>query len=132
MKRMAANPSVLWMFVGLLSVGLLRVVPSLYAESRTATTTLSLRVAEEGLLELQNDTAIVKIRLAPGVTGTLWGDMDCTTPASVSYVITVSGTYTVPLNEIPQGQNGGGAGTNSVCLQTSDGVLHRSVPAKGQ
>ena len=120
-----------WTLVGLLLVALLRVAPPLYAQSRTVTTTLILQVAEAGLLELQNDSVVVKLRLTPGVAVSLWGDKACATPAYESYIITASGTYTIPLNEIKQGQNSEGADIGSICLQSSDGVLHRSLPAKG-
>jgi hypothetical protein len=127
-RRQGAN----WTLVGLLLVGLLRVAPPLYAQrSRTVSTTLILQVAEAGLLELQNDSVIVKLRLTPGVAVNLWGDKACTIPADESYIITASGTYTIPLSEIKQAQNSEGADIGSICLQSSDGVLHSSLPANG-
>jgi len=132
LRSLARGQVANWTLVGLLLVGLLRVAPSLYAQSsRTVTTTLILQVAEAGHLELQNDSVTVKLRLTPGVAVSLWGDKACTTPAYESYIITASGTYTIPLNEIQQGQNSEGADIGSICLQSSDGVLHRSLPAKG-
>ena len=56
LRSLARGQVANWTLVGLLLVGLLRVAPSLYAQSsRTVTTTLILQVAEAGLLELQND-----------------------------------------------------------------------------
>ena len=132
LRSLARGQGANWTLVGLLLVGLLRVAPPLHAQrSRTVTTTLILQVAEAGLLELQNDSVIVKLRLTPGVAVSLWGDKACTTPAYESFIITASGTYTIPLNEIEQGQNSEGADIGSICLQSSDGVLHSSLPAKG-
>jgi hypothetical protein len=131
LRSLARGQGANWTLVGLLLVGLLRVAPPLHAQrSRTVTTTLILQVAEAGLLELQNDSVILKLRLPPGVTVSLWGDKACTTPAYESYIITASGTYTIPLNEIKQGQNSEGADIGSICLQSSDRVLHRSLPAQ--
>jgi hypothetical protein len=118
-----------WTLVGLLLVGLLRVAPPLYAKSRSVTTTLILQVAEASQLELQNDNVIVKLRLTRGVAANVWGDKACTTPAYESYIITASGTYSIPLNEINLGPNSEGADKGSICLQSSDGVLHSSLPA---
>ena len=132
LRSFARGQGANWTLVGLLLVGLLRVAAPLYAQrTKTVTTTLILQVAEAGLLELQNDSVIVKLRLTPGVAVSLWGDKACTTPADESYIITASGTYTIPLNEIKQGQNSEGADIGSICLQSSDGVLHRSLPAQG-
>jgi hypothetical protein len=132
LRSFARGQGANWTLVGLLLVGLLRVAPPLYAQrTRTVTTTLILQVAEAGLLELRNDSVVVKLRLTPGVAVNLWGDKACTTPAYESYIITASGTYTIPLNEIKQGQNSEGADLGSICLQSSDGVLRRSLPAQG-
>lgn len=132
LRSLARGQGANWTLVGLLLLGLLSVAPPLQAQkSRTVTTTLVVQVAEEGLLELQNDSVIVKLRLTPGVAASLWGDKACTTPAYESHIITASGTYTIPLNEIKQGQNSEGADIGSICLQSSDGVLNRSLPAKG-
>ena len=120
-----------WTFVGLLLVGLLRVAPPPYAESRSVTSTLMLQVEEASQLEVQNDSVIVKLRLTRGVAVNLWSDKACTTPAYASYIITASGTYFIPRNEVNQVPNSAGADTNFICLQSSDGVLHSSLPASG-
>ena len=130
-RSFASRQGATWTTIALLLVGLLRVVPALRAKSRTATTTLVLQVAEASQLEVQNDSAIVKLRLAPGVAVSLWGDKACTTPADESYIITASGTYTIPLNQIKPGQKGAGDEEGSICLLSSDGVLRRSLPVTG-
>lgn len=117
-----------WTLVGLLVVGLLRVAP-LYAESRSVTATLILQVREAGQIELQNDSVIVKLRLTRGVAANLWSDKACSVPAYASYIITASGTYSIPLDEINQRQNSEAADISFICLQSSDGVLHSSLPA---
>jgi hypothetical protein len=114
-----------------LLVGFLGVAPLLHAKSRTVTSTLTVQVAEAGQLEFQNDNVIVKLRLTPGVAASLWGDKACTTPADESYIITASGTYTIPLNQIKQGQKAAGEEQGSICLQSSDGVLRRSLLITG-
>ena len=102
LRSLARGQGANWTLVGLLLVGLLRVAPPLYAQrSKTLTTTLILQVAEAGLLELQNDSVILKLRLPPGVTVSLWGDKACTTPAYESYIITASGTYTIDTPPYP-------------------------------
>jgi hypothetical protein len=118
--------------IALLLAGLLRVAPALHAKSRSATSTLTVQVGEAGQLEFQNDNVIVRVRLTPGVAASLWGEKACTTPADESYIITASGTYTIPLNQIKQGQKAARDEQGSICLQSSDGVLRRSLPVTGE
>jgi hypothetical protein len=132
LHSLASGQGATWTLIALLSVGLLRVASPLHAQGRTVTTTLILQVAEAGLLEQQNDNVIVKLRLTPGVAVSLWGDRSCTAPSFESYIITASGTYTIPLNQIKQGQKTEGDDEGSICLQSSDGVLHRSLPVIGR
>jgi hypothetical protein len=113
----------------LLLLSSLRVAPLLLrAQGRSVTTSLVVQVAEAALLERQNDNVILKVRLARGVAVSLWADKSCTAPAVESYIITASGTYTIPLNQINQGLNAEAADQGSICLQSSDGVLRRSLP----
>jgi len=131
-RSLASGQGASWTMITLLLVGLLKVAPPLHAQkSRTVTNTLILQVAEAGLLDLQNANVIVKLRLAPGVAVNLWGDKACTTPADESYIITSSGTYTIPLSQIKQGQRAARDDEGSLCLQSSDGVLRRSLPVIG-
>jgi hypothetical protein len=132
LRSLASGQAAKCTLIALLCVGLLRVASLLHAQSRTATTTLIVRVAEAGLLEQQNDNVIVKLRLAPGVAVSLWGDKSCAAPADESYVITASGTYTIPLNQLKQMQKAEGDDKGSICLQSSDGVLRRSLPVIGR
>jgi hypothetical protein len=132
LRSLVSGQGAKWTLIALLSVGMLRVVSVLHAQGRTVTTTLILHVAETGLLEQQNDNVVVKLRLTPGVAVSLWGDRSCTTPAFESYIITASGTYTIPLNQIKQGQKAAWDDEGSICLQSSDGVLRRSLPVIGR
>jgi hypothetical protein len=117
--------------IALLLLGLLRVAPLLHAKSYSVTTTLTVHVEEASQLEFQNDNVIVKVRLTPGVAASLWGERACTTPADESYIITASGTYTIPLNQIKQARKAAGDEDGSLCLQSSDGVLRHSLPVIG-
>jgi hypothetical protein len=132
LRSLASGQGAKWTLIALLWVGLPRVASLLYAQGRTVTTTLTVQVAEAGLLEQQDDNVIVKLRLTPGVAVSLWGDRSCTTPAFESYIITASGIYTIPLNQIKQGQKAAGDDDGSICMQSSDGVLRRSLPVIGR
>jgi hypothetical protein len=131
LRGLALGQGTRWAPIALLSVGLLRVAFLLNAQGRTVTTTLILQVAEACLLERQNDNVIIKLRLTPGVAASLWGDKSCTAPADESYIITASGTYMIPLNQIKQVQKAVGEDEGSICLQSSDGVLRRSLRVIG-
>jgi len=131
LRGLALGQGARWAPIALLSVGLLRVTFLLHAQGRTVTTTLILQVAEAGLLERQNDNVIIKLRLTPGVAVSLWRDKSCTAPADESYIFTASGTYIIPLNQIKQVQKAVGEDEGSICLQSSDGVLRRSLRVIG-
>jgi hypothetical protein len=129
LRRLASGRSAKWTLIALLSMGLLRVASPLHAQGRTVvTTTLIVQVAEAGSLEQQNDNVVVKLRLTPGVAVTLWSDKACTTPADESDIITASGTYTVPRNQIKRVQKAEGEDEGSICLHSSDGLLRGSLP----
>ena len=131
LRKLASGQGAPWTLMVLLLVGFLRAAPLLHAESRTVTSTLILQVTEAALVEQQNDNVIVKVRLSPGVAASLWGDKSCTTPTLESLIITASGTYTLPLNQIKQAQPAIGDGEASICMQSSDGLLRRSLPVMG-
>jgi hypothetical protein len=131
LRKLASGQGANWTLIALLAVGLLGAAPQLRAQRRSVTTTLILQVAEAGLVEQQNDNVIVKVRLSPGVSLSLWGEKSCTTPALESSIITASGTYTLPLSQIKQEQQAVGDGEGSICMQSSDGLLRRSLPLIG-
>jgi hypothetical protein len=131
LRSLVSGQGAKWTLIVLLSVGLLRVAFLLHAQGRTVTTTLILQVAEAGVLEQQNANVIVKLRLTRAVAASLWSDKSCTTPAVEPYIITASGTYTIPLNQIRQAQKAAGEEEAFICLQSSDGVLRRSLPVSG-
>jgi hypothetical protein len=126
-RTLAPGQSAKWALVALLSVGLPITAFLLRAQTRTVTTTLILQVAEVGQLERQNDNVIVKLRLTPGVAASLWSDKACATPAAESHIITASGIHTIPLSQIMQAHTASGEEAAFVCLQSSDGVLRRSL-----
>jgi hypothetical protein len=107
---------------------LLTGVPQLYAQGRTATASLVLRVRPEELLQEQNGSVLLKIRLARGTTARLWAANSCTSPSPESQVIIFSGNYTIPLNTLTPVSSDLAPGATHVCLMSSDGVLNDSVP----
>jgi len=109
---------------------LLSVEIQVYAQNRTATTSLAMLVRPEVLLQRQNSSVIVKIRLARGATAHLWTDKSCTLPSPESQVIIASGTYTIPLNTLTPVNSELTSSSNQVCLVSSDGVLHGSLPVE--
>jgi len=120
-----------WTLIALLLLSSLKVAILLHASSKTVTTTLIVQVAEAGQLDVQNDVAVVRLRLNPGVAVTLWGDKSCATAPSDAYIITSSGSYTIPLNQIKQGPMAEADAQDFICMQSSDGVLRRSMLSTG-
>ena len=102
-------------------VGWLVSTALLSAQSRTSTTTLLVRVGEQAQLQVQGRSAILRIRLASGVSAQLWGDEACATPIEKALVFSRSGTYTIPLDVVPSNNKA------HVCLLSSDGILSDSV-----
>jgi hypothetical protein len=102
----------------------------LYAQSRMATSSLVLQVRPEELLQVQNDSVVLKIRLARGTMAQLWAAESCTSPSPESQVIIASGKYTIPLNTLTPVSSNTTATTGQVCLASSDGVLNDSRPVE--
>ena len=96
----------------------------LHAQSRTATTSLELQVLPEELLQVQNGSVALKIRLARGTTARLWEATSCASPSPDSQVIIASGTYTIPLNTLTPVSSNPISSTMQICLASSDGVLN--------
>ena len=107
---------------------LLTAITQLYAQNRTATTSLIVQVRPEELLEDQNGIVALKIRLVRGTTASLWAADSCTSPSPQSQVITLSGIYSIPHSTLTPVINNPGSGTMRVCLASSDGVLNDSLP----
>jgi len=119
------------MMVALIGVfALLSSLPQLYAQGRMATASLVLRVRPEELLQDQSGSVVVKIRLARGTTARLWAANSCISPSPESHVITLSGTYTIPHDAFTP-VSSPSFGPVQVCLASSDGVLHDSLPVEG-
>jgi len=109
-------------------IALLTGALQLYAQSRTATTSLVLQVRPEELLQDQNGSVGLKIRLARGTTARLWPANSCTSPSPESQVITQSGIYSIPFNTLRPAISDPNSSTSRVCLLSSDGMLSDSLP----
>lgn len=117
--RMAAHISMIVLLTGQIQ---------LYAQSRTATTSLVLQVRPEVLLQGQNGNVILKIRLARGTMARLWAANSCSSPSADSQVITTSGIFSIPLKTLEPVISNPDSGTSHVCLLSSDGALNDSLP----
>ena len=115
-------------FIGVLV--LLSSVPQLYAQRGMVTDSLVLRVRPEVLLQDQNGTVLVKIRLARGTTARLWAANSCTSPSPESHFIALSGVYTIPQSALTPVSGNPISGATRVCLASSDGVLYDSLPVQ--
>jgi hypothetical protein len=105
-------------------------VPPLYAQGRTATTSLALQVRPEELLQDQDGSVVLKIRLARGATARLWAANSCASPSPQSDVITMSGIYSIPYSVLAPVSSNLSPTTGQVCLVSSDGMLNDSLPVK--
>jgi hypothetical protein len=128
LARLVSGRAVRWRAVALLAAGLTGTTSVLCAESKTVTATLVVQVSEASLVEQQNGNVIIKLRLARGVAVNLWSGKSCTPTGDESQIITASGTYTIPFDQINRPQKAGGDEQGSICLQSSDGALRRSLP----
>ncbi len=100
----------------------------LYAQGRTSTASLVLQVRPEVLLEDQNGSVGLKIRLARGATASLWAANSCTSPSAPSHVIiSMSGFYSLPLSALIPASANPNPSTTQVCLASSDGALNESL-----
>ena len=116
--------------IALLLAAFLTGAPLLHAQAKAVASSLAVQVKEESAVEIRNGAAILKIRLNPGVTASLWGDQVCTLPNSGEHIIASSGTFTFSLNDIKQAENAKGDEESFICLRSSDGLLQHSVPIK--
>ena len=107
---------------------LLAGVPRLFAQGRTGTISLTMQVRPEELLQNQNGSVVLKIRLARGTTAHLWAASSCTSPSQASQVITLSGMYSIPLTAFAPAS--GSTSPMRVCLASTDGVLNDSLPVE--
>ena len=113
-------------FVFLLLSGALQ----LFAQRRVVQSSMVLQVRPEELLQNQNGSVKLKIRLAPGTTARLWAADSCASPAQTSQVITLSGVYSIPLSSFAPASANPSPSAMRVCLESSDGALKDSVPAE--
>lgn len=93
--------------------------------ARSSHTRLTVTVRPAVAMSRQGeDTIGVKIRLAPQAQARLWRDETCGAPPQGAYLLSQSGTYTVPLSRVD------GSGS-LVCLSSSDGSLHAALSLAG-
>ena len=128
--RGAARRAAKWPSFALLWVGVIAATSLLHAQSRSVSATLVVQVSEASLVEQQNDNVVIKLRLAPGVAANFWGGESCTTAGEEPQIITASGTYTIPLNQIDPRLRAEGGAAAFICLRSSDGALRRSLPIR--
>jgi hypothetical protein len=127
------RPARVWVTMAALmgAVFLLAAGTHVHAQSRMATpSSLGLLVRPEVLLQDQNGSIVLKIRLARGTTARLWAANSCTSFSLPSQVILASGTYTIPLNTLTPVSSKPVAVSSRVCLVSSDGVLNDSLPVE--
>jgi len=124
--RRTAGRGMAMLIVG---IALLVGAPQLHAQGRFASASLVLQVGPEEFLKDLNGNVMVKIRLARGTMARLWAANSCTSPSAESHIIAVSGIYTIPYSALtPAG--GPSSGSTEICLASSDGVLHDSLPVE--
>jgi hypothetical protein len=99
-----------------------------HAQGRMAASALLLQVRQEVLLQDRNGTLVVKIRLARGTSARIWAADSCASPSPESSVISASGIYTIPHTAFAPVSSSAASAATQVCLASSDGVLHDSVP----
>lgn len=99
----------------------------LHAQGHMVNTALVLQVRPEELLKDNNGSVLLKIRLARGSSAQLWAADSCGSPTAYGTVINASGTYTIPYDSLRL-ESTDPAGRSQVCLASSDGILHDSLP----
>jgi len=111
-----------------LCVGLLAGATLLHGQTKSRSGTTAVTVQEQELLQFQGVNVVLKIRLRPGVTASLWSDRACRAPIPRAMAITASGTYSLPLTSIPQAEDLQAEEKAAfVCLLSSDGKLRDSI-----
>ena len=114
-------------------VGLLAGATLLYGQAKSRSGTTAVTVGEQDLLQLQGVNVILKIRLRPGVTASLWSDRACRAPIPRAMAITASGTYSISLTSIPQAEGPRAEDPQAderaafVCLLSSERKLRDSI-----
>ena len=101
----------------------------LFAQQRMVNSSLVLQVRPEEVLQSQDGSVKLKIRLAPGTTASLWAAESCASPAAAAQIIAVSGVYSLPLSSFAPAPGNSSPSALRVCLASSDGALKDSLPA---
>src|ERR1017187_5064488 len=89
-----------------LALALLPAIP-VAAQSKFASTAVSVRIPPAASLTLQGGAVELKIRLSAGAQARLWGSDACLAPPPDSNVVAQSGTYAISLSTLA------GAGANA-------------------
>ena len=91
-------------------------------ESRSwASSHVSLSVQPEQEMTVSGQAINLKIRLAPGVSASLWSADTCLQPPADAYTIKQSGRFQISLPEVSP------TDAQLICLRSSDGQLSSSV-----
>ena len=106
---------------------LLTGLPQIFAQGRTATVSLVLQVHAEEVLQNQNGSILLKIRLARGTSVRLWAADSCASPSPEAQIVTLSGIYNIPLNLMRPASSDPNSSASRVCLLSSDGMLRDSL-----
>ena len=128
-RRFAFLSSRAWPKVAALSsVAVLMFGTSLVnCQGQATSASLVLQVQAEALLRAGNGNIALKIRLDRGATANLWAGDACGVPPAESRLITISGSYIMPLATL-QRPTVANSSSHLVCLLSSDGILRESLP----
>jgi hypothetical protein len=94
---------------------------SAHAASAAATSHVMVIVQEQQAFVQQGSDMLLKVRLSPGVSASIWVDASCGTPNENATIITESGSYRLPIASIQ------GRGNAYVCMVSSDERLSAAV-----
>jgi hypothetical protein len=95
---------------------------SAHAASAAAASHVTVIVQEQQAFVQQGSDVLLKVRLSPGVSASVWVDASCGTPNENATIITASGSYRLSVASIQ------GRGNSYVCMVSSDERLSAAVP----
>lgn len=93
-----------------------------HAASAVAASHVMVIVQEQQAFVQQGSNMLLKVRLSPGVSASVWADASCGAPNGNATIITESGSYLLPIVDIQ------GPGNSYVCMVSSDERLSAAVP----
>src|SRR5579862_9326451 len=98
-------------------IGLMLCICSLAQSSSGSNSQLLVQVRPELAVAWQRGTIVVKARLTPGVQAKVWEAASCDVEPSGAFVISASGTYTIPASLPDRSANQG------VCISSPEGSV---------